>query len=90
MAFLAAYFRNDELSDIDLVFRLTPEHGHDGTDSNGEPATKRARRSSSKDSAALQEPLQLAVLPGHKLVLFSSDYFKAQVGSTVASRITYI
>jgi hypothetical protein len=89
MAFFASYFRNyirnEELSDIDLVFQLTPEHCHDGTESNGEPATKRARRSSGKDSTAL--PLQLAALPGHKLILFSSDYFKAQVGSTVLEEL---
>jgi hypothetical protein len=82
MTSLAGYFKNDELSDIDLVLRLTPEHSRDGTESDGEPASKRARGSSSTDSTAVQELLQLAVLPGHKLILFISGYFKAQVGST--------
>jgi hypothetical protein len=84
MAFLADYFKNEELSDIDLVFRTTSEHSRGMPEIDGEPASKRARRSSGKNSImALQEPLQLAVLPGHKIVLYSSDYFKAQVGSTV-------
>jgi hypothetical protein len=79
---IAGYFGNDELSDVNLVLRLTPEHSHDRAGSTEEPAIKRARRSSGKDSTAFQGPLQLAVLPGHKLILFTSDYFKAQVGST--------
>jgi hypothetical protein len=76
MAFLASYFMDKELSDIDVVVRLS--HQQQGIASaeqaGAAPPAKRARHN---DNAA-GDPLQLAVLPGHRIVLFNSEYFKAQ------------
>jgi hypothetical protein len=77
MASLAGYFKQQELSDIDLVLCCNPEQAADNDGSS--PARKRTKLNSSNDSASVQEALQLAMLPGHKLILFTSDYFKAQV-----------
>lgn len=75
MAFLASYFMNRELSDIDIVVRVTQTYGSAVAEpADAAPPAKRTR--SNKDAA--DEASQLAVLPGHRIVLFNSGFFKAQ------------
>uniref|UniRef100_A0A383WH17 BACK domain-containing protein n=1 Tax=Tetradesmus obliquus TaxID=3088 RepID=A0A383WH17_TETOB len=77
MAYLANYFKRQDLSDIDVVIRLprtetTQQVPKDITS----PPLKRARREA--DEAADTDPLQLSSFPAHKLVMFSTEYIKAQ------------
>lgn len=84
MAYLANYFKRQDLSDIDVVIRLprtetTQQVPKDITS----PPLKRARREA--DEAADTDPLQLSSFPAHKLVMFSTEYFKAQVRGSPGS-----
>ncbi|KAF6251589.1 FAE1/Type III polyketide synthase-like protein-domain-containing protein [Scenedesmus sp. NREL 46B-D3] len=79
MAYFANYFKMRDLSDITMVIRLSPSEDQEqlqvSEDSAG-PPLKRTRRKT--DDAADANPRQLSSFPAHRLVLFSSDYFKAQ------------
>lgn len=80
MAYLAAYFRNEDLSDIDIVICLREtqqSQQSDVTEDVSSPPLKRARREA--DEAADTGPLQLSSFPAHNIVMFENKYFKAQV-----------
>jgi hypothetical protein len=64
-----------EPSDIDIVVRVRQADGTAVVEpADAAPPAKRAKR----DRDAAGDPLQLAVLPGHRAVLFSSEFFKVQ------------
>ncbi|WIA33062.1 hypothetical protein OEZ86_006218 [Tetradesmus obliquus] len=66
---------NRELSDIDIVVHVTQTYGSAVAEpADAAPPAKRTR--SNKDAA--HGASQLAVLPGHRIVLFNSGFFKAQ------------
>jgi hypothetical protein len=80
MAFSARYFRQEELdgvrADVDLVIKRMA-----GLDSDA-PPPKRAKRAAAAEAAApdntAADPIQLAIIPAHLMVLNISDYFKVQ------------
>uniref|UniRef100_A0A383VRH4 Uncharacterized protein n=1 Tax=Tetradesmus obliquus TaxID=3088 RepID=A0A383VRH4_TETOB len=83
MAYLANYFKRQDLSDIDIVFRLNQveQQVQPGiSEDDASPPMKRGRRETVDEAvdAADKHSLQLSRFPGHKIVLFSVEYFKAQ------------
>jgi hypothetical protein len=77
MECFARLFRQDAIADVDLVIRSL------GASDDAAPDPKRARGGTSAAAAdtAAWDQLQLAALPAHKIILFNSEYFEAQVGS---------
>lgn len=68
----APYFKQEELSYVDFVIRLRlAEHATN----EEEPAAKRAKLEAHEHG----DVHQLAAFPGHRIILFTSEYFKAQV-----------
>lgn len=92
MAYLANYFKRQDLSDIDIVFRLNQieQQVQPGiSEDDASPPTKRARRETADEAvdAADKHSLQLSRFPGHKIVLFSVEYFKARVNRQHAASL---
>lgn len=75
MESFARHFRQESIADVDLVIRAS------GTSEDAASEPQRARGSASAAAAdtAAGDQLQLAVLPAHKIILFNSEYFEAQV-----------
>jgi hypothetical protein len=86
MAF-ARHFKQDSLADVDLVIKCL------GQQEQGLPPPKRARHDTpaaddgeSEDGCPdTAEALQLAAFPAHRLILFTSEYFEAQVSALKAA-----
>jgi hypothetical protein len=74
----AAFFKQEEFSDVDLVIRLP-----DGTQeaAEGDQPAKRTRGAS--QHTAGEDNTLLALFPAHRVVLAGTDYFKAQVGEAL-------
>lgn len=70
----ARYFRQDDISDCEVAIRWVAE----ATD--GEHPLKRGRTSSCSPRSE-----ELAKFPAHRIVLFTSEYFKAQVRDFAAA-----
>lgn len=93
MAYLANYFKRQDLSDIDIVFRLNQveQQVQPGiSEDDASPPMKRGRRETVDEAvdAADKHSLQLSRFPGHKIVLFSVEYFKAQVNEQATCDFT--
>uniref|UniRef100_A0A383VRW7 Uncharacterized protein n=1 Tax=Tetradesmus obliquus TaxID=3088 RepID=A0A383VRW7_TETOB len=83
MAYLANYFKRQDLSDIDIVFRLNQveQQVQPGiSEDDASPPMKRGRRETVDEAvdAADKHSLQLSRFPGHKIVLFSGRHWQAQ------------
>lgn len=68
---IAQFFKQDELSDLDVVIRLRPAADVAGQKSGSVQEGQQQRCSPAEEC--------LARFPAHRLVLFAADYFKAQV-----------
>jgi hypothetical protein len=80
MAYLANCFKRFDPSDMDMVIRLPQAQKQkqpDVCEDVASPPMKRARQE--PDEAADADLVQLASFPAYRLVVFSTDYFKAQV-----------
>jgi hypothetical protein len=77
MESFARHFRQDTIADVELVIKVS-DHAQES-----QSPRKRARLDGEAvlqdGAAAIEDLLQLAVLPAHKIILFSSEYFEAQV-----------
>jgi hypothetical protein len=67
---LAEYFKNQELSDCDLVIKVGAASGH-------KPDPERKKAGQEKCCSKADEIV--AQFPAHRVFLFAADYFKAQV-----------
>jgi hypothetical protein len=91
MAF-ARHFKQEALADVDLVIKRL------GQQEEGLPLPKRARHDTPAAVAAAadddgdgvddtEDSLQLAAFPAHRLILFTSEYFEAQVSALRAAPV---
>jgi hypothetical protein len=71
MSFLARHFKQPELSDIDIIIRTRAQQ-----------VAADLENAEVNNTAAAGDLLQLASFPGHRVVLFSSSYFEAQVSTS--------
>jgi hypothetical protein len=76
----ARHFKQQDLSDVDLIIQFRRQ----STDDEQRPL-KRIRQSAAATAAAEEAAaagttmVQLACLPGHRVNLFTSEYFEVQV-----------
>lgn len=71
----AQYFKQNDISDCDVAIRWMVTGSTDD-----EPPAKRGRTSACSPRAE-----ELARFPAHRIVLFTSEYFKAQVRGVVSA-----
>jgi hypothetical protein len=72
MSFLArSGFKQPELSDVDIIVRTRAQQ-----------VAADLEHADANNNAAAGDLLQLAAFPGHRVVVFSSSYFEAQVNTS--------